>query len=418
MISPFKSMRQKNTIPVLDGVRAVACLSVISYHIHYFLARDYDLNAILGKFATAIGLAGWSGVTLFFVLSGFLLFQPFAQALLFEKPWPSMRTFYIRRALRILPGYYVALLVLIALTQPAYLQPDHWKETLLFLTFFMDSTPATYQQINGPFWTLAVEWQFYLLLPLLALGFSRVVNRGTSSRRRWWLLIGCLLVMIAWEVGTRFIGQYYTLHPTETLLVPRSLLNIILMLAYGTSGKYLEDFAVGMLISTCYVLAQHAVDGQTIRLYLTRYSPWLWRAGMLWLCLMMTWYLFPFLSILYPLFGSGNWMVELGYALGFGLCVTALLFGPAGLKGWFELKPLCWIGTISYSLYIWHLPLLLLFRGMIESYIKGWSFMAVYSLQGLCVLLLIIPFSFIFYCLIEHPGIQIAHKRRQREHVS
>jgi len=197
--------------------------------------------------------------------------------------------------------------------------------------------------------------------------------------------------------------------------VPRSFLNIILMLVYGTSGKYLEDFAVGMLISTCYVLARDAVDGQTIRLYLTRYSPWLWRAGILWLCLMMTWYLFPSLSILYPLFGSGNWMVELGYALGFGLCVTALLFGPAGLKGWFEWKPLCWIGTISYSLYIWHLPILLIFRGMIEHYVEDWSFKYVYGLNALCILLLIIPFSFIFYCLIEHPWIQIAHKSRKAE---
>lgn len=415
MIFPFKSMTQKNTLPVLDGVRAVACLSVISYHVHYFLAHDYDLNALLGKFATAIGLAGWSGVTLFFVLSGFLLFQPFAKALLFEKPWPSMRTFYLRRALRILPGYYVALLVLIALTQPAYLQLDHWKETLLFLIFFMDATPATYQQINGPFWTLAVEWQFYLLLPLLALGFAALVKRGTSPRWRWWLLLGCLLAMIVWGVGTRFLGQYYTLHPTETLLVPRSLLNIILIFVYGTSGKYLEDFAIGMLISSCYVLAQRAADGQTLRLYLTRSSPWLWRVGILWLCVMMTWYIFPFLSILSPLFGAGNWMVELGYALGFGLCVTALLFGPANLKRWFELQPLCWIGTISYSLYIWHLPLLLLFRGMTSPYVKSWSFLAVYTLQGVCVLLLIIPFSFIFYSLIERPGIQIAHKGRQRE---
>jgi peptidoglycan/LPS O-acetylase OafA/YrhL len=415
LIFPFKSMTQKNTLPVLDGVRAVACLSVISYHVHYFLAHDYDLNALLGKFATAIGLAGWSGVTLFFVLSGFLLFQPFAKALLFEKPWPSMRTFYLRRALRILPGYYVALLVLIALTQPAYLQLDHWKETLLFLIFFMDATPATYQQINGPFWTLAVEWQFYLLLPLLALGFAALVKRGTSPRWRWWLLLGCLLAMIVWGVGTRFLGQYYTLHPTETLLVPRSLLNIILIFVYGTSGKYLEDFAIGMLISSCYVLAQRAADGQTLRLYLTRSSPWLWRVGILWLCVMMTWYIFPFLSILSPLFGAGNWMVELGYALGFGLCVTALLFGPANLKRWFELQPLCWIGTISYSLYIWHLPLLLLFRGMTSPYVKSWSFLAVYTLQGVCVLLLIIPFSFIFYSLIERPGIQIAHKGRQRE---
>lgn len=157
---------------MLDGVRAIACLTVLVFHLNLTAHDNNILNfSSVGTIISAIAVTGSSGVTLFFILSGFLLFLPYAKALLFETAWPTTRQFYLRRALRILPGYYVALFVLIFLQGGIYLQPMHFGELGLFLTLFMDSLPLTYQKINGPFWTLAVEWQFYLLLPFLALGF-------------------------------------------------------------------------------------------------------------------------------------------------------------------------------------------------------------------------------------------------------
>ncbi len=97
--------RPKETIPALDGVRAIACLMVIGYHIS-LMARDTHLwTENSDTLITALLLAGNAGVTLFFVLSGFLLFLPYANALLFAQPWPSARGFYLRRALRNIPGY-------------------------------------------------------------------------------------------------------------------------------------------------------------------------------------------------------------------------------------------------------------------------------------------------------------------------
>src|SRR5581483_9804580 len=175
-------------------------------------------------------------------------------ALLFDREWPSARTFYLRRAFRILPGYYVSLALLILLEHREYLQPDHLKDLALFLTFFMDTTPTTFQKINGPFWTLAIEAQFYMLLPLLALGFSWIVRRGTVRRRLVTLGL-CLMGMIIWGVSSRYWGPYLTAHP-EAVPVPRPILNVALFFLYGFAGKYLEDFAIGMLVSTCYVLLQ------------------------------------------------------------------------------------------------------------------------------------------------------------------
>src|SRR5579883_3053595 len=98
-----KHDRQKNTIAVLDGVRACAILFVIIFHINRMTGDrlwDWHTNPL----ASSISTAGGTGVTLFFVLSGFLLFMPYAKALLTDSRWPLARTFYLRRALRIMPG--------------------------------------------------------------------------------------------------------------------------------------------------------------------------------------------------------------------------------------------------------------------------------------------------------------------------
>jgi peptidoglycan/LPS O-acetylase OafA/YrhL len=118
---------KKNTIRVLDGVCAFACLIVIWFHIDR-IPLDLHLwdpppsaHLVLNSFL----YSGKYGVTLFFVLSGFLLFLPFAKALLFGKTWPSIRQFYLRRVFRILPAYYLPLILFVLLFQRQYLQPQH-----------------------------------------------------------------------------------------------------------------------------------------------------------------------------------------------------------------------------------------------------------------------------------------------------
>src|SRR5579859_383189 len=162
---------QKNTIPALDGVRAIACLTVVTFHISLITKQDIHIwdSANVNPLIAAIALSGDTGVTLFFILSGFLLFLPYAKSLLFAgTQWPSTRRFYLRRALRILPAYYLTLVLMVLIYRPEYRQLDHLRNWGFFLTLFMDSSQSTYKSINGPFWTLAVEWQFYLLLPILA----------------------------------------------------------------------------------------------------------------------------------------------------------------------------------------------------------------------------------------------------------
>lgn len=159
-------------IPALDGVRGIAAAIVFIYH-YGGGARSSDFAFhLVGK---TIHL-GWAGVSLFFVLSGFLI----TGILLDSMQRPKWRvTFYIRRALRIFPLYYFALFgaILVAwlLRTPSSLISPLWP-----LFFYLQDIPGIVHTralsplfVVGHFWSLAVEEQFYLVWPILLLFASR-----------------------------------------------------------------------------------------------------------------------------------------------------------------------------------------------------------------------------------------------------
>lgn len=405
----------RKSIAALDGIRAVACVIVASYHIH-LITRDTGVwnphdPAPAHQLLTALLLSGFSGVTLFFVLSGFLLFLPYVRALLSDGAWPSIRLFYIRRSLRIIPAYYVTLLLLLLFYDRGYAQLQHLGDIGLFLIFFMDSTKETYLQIEGPLWTLAVEWQFYLLLPLLALGIRWVVRRF-HARWRGWAIMGCLGVMMAWGLLTRYWGLQVDRSPDQFTYIPAPVLKVMLFFFYGRSGKYLEDFAVGMLLCLCFVALQSSDKARLIA-SLRRMSLWLIGVGLLALVGLACWNThqtvtaWPWLSLNAEMYA---WTHEWLFSWCYGVCIFAVLSNVTGLQRLFSWKPLCSLGKISYSLYMWHLPLLLTFMVQVGYRLRGGNGFIIYSLYWLVLLLLIIPFSALFYHLFEKPGIKLAAK--------
>ena len=167
-------------IPALDGLRGVAILLVLLWH--SFPIMEYFLP-------------GWSGVDLFFVLSGYLI----TGRLLATKGRPDyLSNFYRNRALRILPLYYsvfIGFLIMIHLfvqkkNLPEFsVYTDHWKSFLVFTqnwTFIFDGFPRNGSLI--PLWTLAVEEQFYLVWPFVILLIP-------SGRARW-KIFASLIVLI------------------------------------------------------------------------------------------------------------------------------------------------------------------------------------------------------------------------------
>lgn len=142
-------------MPELDGLRALAVVSVILFHQK---VPGFSL--------------GWSGVFLFFVLSGFLI----TGILLDTQDKHYFKNFYLRRALRIFPIYYITLAIVFAISYFKFdLKPDNWFLFVLYLQNYAQglslfSLPPP--QLNHT-WTLAVEEQFYLLWPLIVWMASR-----------------------------------------------------------------------------------------------------------------------------------------------------------------------------------------------------------------------------------------------------
>ena len=405
----------KNSIAVLDGVRAVAIIMVIIFHVNR-VTGDNLWNQQSNPLASSISTAGGTGVTLFFVLSGFLLFMPYAKALLFKTSWPLARVFYLRRILRIIPAYYVSLFLIIAFFHPEYFHKDHLQDLVLFLTFFMDSSHQTFRMLNGPYWTLATEWQFYMVLPLIALGIAFLVQR-VSQEKRLKAVAFCLLGIIAGGLFVRYWGIYFAANLTQTYLIPRSLLNRILFFTYGITGKYTEDFAIGMLISLCFVYAQRPDAGGKLLAKGRRLSSWLWGGGILLLVFSYMWHFnheshgWPFLNGLLPYY---DWLSDILIAIGYGACIAAILFGPASLKRPFEFRYLRWIGLISYSLYIGHLPLLILLMNHLSTYFPGMNRYSIYGIYWLWVLLIIVPIAVLSYVLIEKPWMNLGDNLRRK----
>jgi len=156
--------------PLFDSLRGLAVLGVVGYHV--FLLTGALERRVVGD---AAALAGSVGPTLFFAISGFLLYRPWVAARAATAPRPSTRRYLRRRALRILPGYWFALTVLAVFPGIAgAFSGDGW-----IYYFFLQLYDSRTLGLGIPVaWTLCVEVTFYLALPLWALAMRRLDLRG------------------------------------------------------------------------------------------------------------------------------------------------------------------------------------------------------------------------------------------------
>ena len=165
----------------VDGLRAVAALSVLGYHA-WLYTRDRVSAGVRGSLADELAHELRLGLVLFFVLSGYLLYGPWVRAALDRAAAPRTAAYLVRRAARIVPAYYAAVAGSIVLlwgldATPGVRLPaadDLW----LFALFGQNFSVDTLLSLNAPLWTLAVEWSFYLMLPVL--GWLALRLRGAS----------------------------------------------------------------------------------------------------------------------------------------------------------------------------------------------------------------------------------------------
>lgn len=356
-------------IPALDGVRALALCLVVSLHIG-------NAGGVPGPPAARLvsEFSIW-GLYLFFVLSGFLLFLPYARSILTGSSWPSAWRFYLRRARRILPVYYVALGTIIAglfLTSGAAGVVRLLGPLATIGLLLHDMRPDAFSLVletDGPLWSLAVEWQFYVVLPWLALGLARLAG-SRSGRGFWWrLALGMVALTIyglGWRVAAAIAHYIWGYH--DPLRAPGAL-GLVFAATWGMEGKYLELFALGMAVSLLYV---HVVEQGHIPRW--RIGTIALPASLLGLGGCFAWAVLVHRlpvpttteTFIFPSGTGWTWMVAGAWALGIccGALLVAVLMGPSIIGRIFSWAPLRYIGMISYSLYVWHLFVILALIGL------------------------------------------------------
>jgi peptidoglycan/LPS O-acetylase OafA/YrhL len=344
---------QVGHIAAIEGLRGVAVLLVILFHFAVVLDprfADPWLAAIdASLFTRVIVRNGMLGVDLFFLITGFLLVLPWVRQAREGGPSPSVRGFYGRRVQRILPAYYVQLLVLLLVFVPLLRGLEFWRYNpvymlenlsahILLVHYFSPATSASVS-VNGALWSLALEAQYYLLLPLLAPVFARAPRRTAA------VLIGCAIAwrwaalhqMDGWVAAIRAVEPRWQISEATA----RHLLGTQL-------PAYLGHFAAGMLAAHAWwSWREHAP------------SP---RARAAWAAAALA-----CAATLWALHSPGGWLLGEWTWIVATACL-ALLFPAAAcgrvpalgraLAGW----PLAFAGRVSYSAYLYHLPVLLLWN--------------------------------------------------------
>jgi len=304
--------------PELDGIRAFAVLSVMSYH----------------AFVTAHGApryrGGFLGVDVFFGLSGYLI------TTLLVREWDASRTirlghFYARRALRLLPALFVALVfgAIVVSLLPFHTRRPYWL-TLVVVSFYVANwflargvalTPL------GHTWSLSIEEQYYLLwCPTLILLLRSVRSRRAIAAFAFsGAILMALLRLAVFHSGRVTLAKLSTVTRPDSVLIGSAL-----ALALSDAPRLLKSLLARREIALACVLF---IGAATLKLS-----------------------------------ADGRWLYA-GGLFAFNLCVAFVIghlavTSTSPLRRVLTLKPLPAVGRISYGLYLYHVPMLfLLFHG-------------------------------------------------------
>jgi peptidoglycan/LPS O-acetylase OafA/YrhL len=178
----------------LDGLRVIAALAVLVTHVGAQTGFSFTGTPVSWFMARCD-----VGVPIFFALSGLLLYRPWVQAALTGRPGPKARAYLRRRALRILPAYWVVVVIAMLTLNPGHLRSlVTWAQYVLFAQVY-DPHPwwgGTGAAGLAQMWSLSIEVSFYLILPPLAAALTWLATRGAADpARRARRLLACIALL-------------------------------------------------------------------------------------------------------------------------------------------------------------------------------------------------------------------------------
>ena len=372
--------------PLIDGVRAIAALTIFAFHVcfHLGLLSSDLLSRYLGSLNV--------GVPIFFVVSGFLIYRPFVAKRFAQEPGPELEPYAIRRAFRIVPAYWVALIVVTLMLgiEATVFTPSG---IVTYFGFLQVYDVGTVLGGIGQAWTLCIEVSFYVALPIWAL-FARRALPSRAGRRQ--MISGELLAL-----GALFAFSVFWQLVVSPLFGPGDRGYLIARFALPA---FADQFALGMAMAVISV-ALRSGSKKPRALYFLEQRPWIW--------LLAAVALFSLLGL-----GIGGSDIDSTWADSglfrhvinglIGVCVLApAVFGSSlggvvrAALGW---RPLMLLGLISYSFYLYHLVFIFKLDEVGWLHDLGWG--AVATAAFVCSVVA----AAISYRLIEAPGIALGRR--------
>ena len=308
------------------------------FHAYQYTREGTGLYAYegtpLGALFGSLQLSGW-----FFVLSGFLISLGFARSAIGRTGPRSISRFLARRAVRILPLYYTAILCVWAYNYTG--SREDWTNLLLHLTFTQVFSEKYIFWLIGPAWTLALEVQFYLFMALAGPAAYLACGKLRAARSRAALLAGTVAVLGLFSILYKWWAHYVAGIPADDWPT------------YFGPLASLDTFAMGMLLAVAVAYGEASGKGNRPRLRVDESG-----AAMLRLVGVLV------MVILVLRQGEGG-VVELyfhalsGAAFIFFLAATVLGPSSSPLTRVLRSPALVYIGLVSYGIFLWHEPLLI-----------------------------------------------------------
>jgi peptidoglycan/LPS O-acetylase OafA/YrhL len=350
----------------LEGYRGIATVSIIVFHVCQYAIQSTPSSQAVTQ------LAKFEIVDILFVLSAYLLTLSYARAAIDRTVTTRPGMFLFRRAVRILPLYWVAVTVVWSMRNPTL--PGDWRDLVEHLTFTQVFDQKRIFYTLGPTWSMSLEIIFYAVLVVLGPLAVRVCGRITARRARVATLVaGCtvlFLIPVAWNSTA-----YLVFH------VPFDHWPVY----FGPQARF-GAFAAGMLLAVL-------VAARRSRPIFHGIWPSVLRVAAVTIVIGATWIDRPH-----------SWG-QVGYhdlaALGWFLLLASTVLGASGQR-WsraLSWRPLTLVGLISYSMYMWHEPIMQLLEGhgVTNRSVAGlpWNITAVLAIAVLAGIL--------SYWVIEYP---------------
>lgn len=382
MTSTGRGVQLNPDFPVLDSLRAVGALAVLTTHTS-FQSGAYTEHGVWGILLARLDV----GVAIFFVLSGFLLSRPYIARAALRLPPPATRRYYWKRAVRIYPVYAVTVVIGLAAI------PDNdgtglggWVTTLLMADVYVDDElPHALTQM----WSLAAEVAFYALLPVL---MAAALGRRRASPRL--ARVGVVLALMA------AISVVWHLVAADEVAARVSAMPATWLPAY------LTWFAVGIALALAHVRSQAATEpsrwiSHLISLGRLPGTCWALAAGAL--LVSATPLAGPTLLVV-PTSAESLTKHVLYAAVGGFLVLTGVFHDPrSGYARLLSTPPLRHVGHISYSVFCIHLSVLYL-----AWEVTGYRMFAGHGLQiWVLTMVLSLIASELLYRFVEKPGMRL-----------